>query len=80
MNESYKNITHSITVRYIDDYGDLQNHVITGAGPLIYDDMEVEPIAVRRIASKGVAIKSTPRKGIFVLPHRIVMIWFEDTL
>ena len=78
--------TWRVTVRYLDEYDEPQKYEITGAGPLIYDDMMAEPLLVRRLAKSGITIKgaSDPdrvsRAGSFIPPHRILRIWFEDNV
>lgn len=75
-----------VTVRYLDEYDDPQDHTLTGVGGLVYDDMAAEPFLVRRLGLKGLAIKPdvgsdrVSRSGVFIPPHRIVCIWFEDNL
>lgn len=71
--------TFKLTITYLDAYGDTEHHEMTGAGALAYRDLAEAPWLVHRIAKDGFAIKDG-RRGVYIPPHRIVSVRFEDTL
>lgn len=78
-------MSYRITIIYQDEHGYNQHHTITGKEYLMYDDIQVEPIAVRRIIKHGVVIGHmrpdgfVNRSGTIIPPHMIKSIMWNDT-
>lgn len=71
--------TYRITVRYLDEYSDPQDHVVAGSGWLVRDHLHKEPSMVRQLLTDGLVFMTGTGKGMLIPPCRIVCIWFEET-
>ena len=74
---------YRILVRYLDEYNEPQDHEMTGREPQYHNTVSVEPLSaalVRQIMHNGLTINIGDRKNKYIPNHRILCIWFEDSL